>query len=214
MFFIVYTERDSKIRLVAMRLVLLAFVTVALLIRDEVKAEIDPIIISWKAGECQTGCDVLLEREFRKLYGIEDLAVNIGSGQMSIRWKANQRFDYYAILSAIKKVGLHIANIRVKVRGMVRFEGANSVIISNGDKTLFYLLGPIQPEANRYTPTRSIYNRQLTFEQKAQLMAGEKSGSMAVIEGPLFEPYRSPPLFLIVENISFVKPAEEDDDKP
>lgn len=176
----------------------------------DIAAEIDPILISWRVGECQPGCDVLLEKEVRKLYGVDSLEINTGAGQMSIRWKANQRFDYYAILSAIKKVGLHLANIRVKVRGMIRFEGNNTIIISNGDKTPFYLLGPVQPQNNQYTPTRSIYNRQLTLEQKAQLMEGEKSGAIAVIDGPLFEPYRSPPLFLVLENVSFVKPETEE----
>jgi len=191
------------------RLILLILIAATCLHTSEAKAEIDPVIISWRAGECQPGCDVLLEKEFRKLYGIDDLAINAGAGQMSIRWKANQRFDYNAILSAIKKVGLHIANIRLKVRGMIRFEGTNTVLISNGDKTPFYLLGPIQPQANQYTPTRSIYNRQLTPERKVQLMEGEKTGLVAVIDGPLFEPYRSPPLFLIMENVSFVKPETE-----
>lgn len=165
-------------------------------------AEVSDVIITWTAATCQPGCDKLLSQQFGKIYGIATFDINRAAGQANIQWKPNLPFAYYPINAAMRMIGPHINTIRLKVRGKIQHTQDNIKLISEGDGTLFYLISAVNPAPNQYAPTRSVYNRALSLDVRQQLLDAEANKQMVVIDGPLFEPYRSPPLFLVIEHLS------------
>lgn len=165
-------------------------------------AEVSDVIITWTKATCQPGCDKLLSQQFGKIYGIETFDINRLAGQANIKWKPNLPFAYYPINAAMRMVGPHINSIRVKVRGKIQHSQGNVKLISEGDGTQFYLISAVNPAPNQYALTRSVYNRLLSLDVRQQLLDAETKKQMVIIDGPLFEPYRSPPLFLVIEHLS------------
>jgi len=166
------------------------------------EAEITDVIVTWRAASCRSGCDKLLMQQFGKVYGIYSTDINLNAGQANIKWKPNVAFSFQPLDTAMRLVGPHINNVRLKVRGNIRHDPKNVKLISEGDGTEFYLLSPVTPVANQYTPTTSIYNRELNPEVRDQLLDAEAKKLNVIIEGPLFQPYRSPPLQLVIERIN------------
>lgn len=174
-----------------------------LLFVSSLQAEIEQISFTWRAAECQAGCDTLLKKELGKIYGVSEVQVDLAAGQATLKWKPNVAFSFYPINTAIRMVGPHMRNLRAKVRGKIKHDTNNVKLISEGDSTEFYLINPVIPVANQYVETHSVFNRSLTPDLKKQLIDSEAKKQIVTIEGPIFEPYRSPPLQLVVENLSF-----------
>lgn len=165
-------------------------------------AEIEQITFTWTAAECQANCAALLNLELSKIYGVSEVQVDLNAGQANLKWKPRIAFSYYPLNAAVRMVGPHIRNIRMRVKGKIKHDISNVKLISEGDGTEFYLLNPITPVAGQYVPTHSVFNRELTPDLKKQLLDAESKKQMVTIDGPLFEAYRSPPLMLVVENVS------------
>lgn len=166
------------------------------------QAEITNVRVTWTAAECQTRCNKLLLAQFGKIYGVSSVDVNQAAGQANMQWKPNVRFSFQPIDAALRMIGPFPNDVRLKVRGRIQHDPANTKLISEGDGTVFYLLNPIIPVANQQVITESAFNRPLTPDTRSKLLDAQKNNQFVIIEGPLFEPYRSPPLRLIVENLS------------
>ncbi len=176
-------------------------------------AEIQKILITWTVASCLPGCESLLDKNFRQVRGVTDIKVNRGAGEAIILWRPDTAFAFSSIDTALRMVGLDPNTIRMQVRGTIRQQGQNIVLISSGDGTPFYLLNPVTPSVTQYTETESVYNRQLDPQTRQQLLDAAAAQQKVVIEGPLFQPERSPPLFLVIASAK-VEPLEEEGYKP
>jgi hypothetical protein len=175
----------------------------------DLKAEISDITITWRAAQCIGRCQKLLSEQFGKIYGVSKVDVNLAAGQANLKWKPNVAFSFYQINTAMRLVGPAISNIRLKVKGKIQADRGQVKLISEGDGTTFYLLNPITPSGTKYVITGSIYNRQLSPDVRKQLLDAAAKKQLVIVEGPLFEPYRSPPLYLVIEHLSFEDPKQK-----
>lgn len=167
-----------------------------------VQAEILDVRVTWTAAECQARCNKLLLAQFGKIYGVSSVQVNQAAGQADLKWKPKVIFSFRPIDSALRMVGPFPNDVRVKVRGKIQHDPVNVKIISDGDGTSFYLLNPIIPSRNQFVIEDSAFNRSLTPDMRNKLIEAQKNNQMVTIEGPLFEPYRSPPLRIVVESLN------------
>jgi hypothetical protein len=146
-----------------------------------------------------------LEREFKKIPGVQSFVISAPAGQINIVWKPNASFTFQPIDTAMMMIGLTINDIRVKVRGKLRHDSRTVTLTSDGDNTRFNLLNPVLPQ-NGQAAEFNLAARALTPPLWQKLVDGEAEGLIATIEGLLFMPERSPPLQLVVEQLSFLKP--------
>lgn len=165
-------------------------------------SEIQEVTVFWTAFNCQQGCANLLIHEFSKVYGVQEVKMNGPMGQATLIWKPNIPFAFQPVDAAMRMVGPRTRAISVKVRGVIRHQMNIVKLISEGDGTEFYLLSPITPNLNQQVLNQSVFNHQLTPELLSQLLQIEQTNKTVIIEGPLFQPNRSPPNQLIVENIN------------
>lgn len=169
-----------------------------------IQAEIDKVVVTWTPGECiDIACAQNLADQFKKQLGVAQVNISTTQGQAVIDWKPDVPFAWTNIQYPMAALGLYIRTIRVRVRGTISRDLHNNISITSiGDGTILELVSPIQPEKNRYVTKYSPYTHPLTNEQRAQLYTAEANKEVVTIEGPLFEPYRSPPLQLIIESYS------------
>lgn len=185
------------------------FLALMILIQGFAFAEIQKILITWDVASCVPGCDNLLQRYFRQVRGVTDIKVNRGAGEALILWRPDTSFAFSSIDTALRLVGLNPNTIRMQVRGHIRQQGQNTALISSGDGTPFYLLNPVSPSLTQYTETESVFNRQLDPQTRQQLLDAASADQQVIIEGPLFQPERSPPLFLVIASMRAEPPAED-----
>lgn len=175
-----------------------------LLVTCNLFAEIESVYLQWNNLICKSDCANLMDRELRKVREISNVAVSQTNGTATMQWKAKKPFSFQAIDSAIKKVGLHIQVIRVRVRGTISEKNKKFYINSIGDKSKFNLLGAPeqQVDKNRYIIQQSRYNRPLTEAQKEILRDAMQNDLIVTIEGPIYQPYQFPPLDIVVQSIN------------
>lgn len=182
-------------------LCLISFLTVQFPLRSE----IETFTIKWTSMLCLQSCIDLLGNEFSRMPSVADVAMDPRAGTAVLRWRPEAPFTYQAIGAVMSKVGLAIQDMRVRVRGTV-IPGVSPILVSIGDQTSFVLLGPIEPSRIDYTVTQNPQAHTLSPQLRAQLLQAANEQRVVVIEGPLFEPERSPPLKLIIENIQILNP--------
>jgi len=184
---------------------LLIFCTVLGIIQGKsLEAEIDEVTITWTAGLCSSSCVKGLYDQFRKIPGVKEISINQSQGQAFLRWQPNASFSYQPVEVAMALIGLYVNNIKVKVRGTIVNDSPGVYnIVSIGDSTSFTLMAIPTPQRNQYVDQYSPYNRQLSPEMVKQLQQAQQKQQIATISGPLFMPWRSPPLYLVIENIQF-----------
>ena len=171
------------------------------------RSEIQTITVQWTSALCQPSCIKGLTKEFKKIKSLADLT--IGPNTAVLYWKPTAPFSYYTVDRAMQMIGLSINQISIKVQGKISHTKTKVTLISSGDKTRFDLYGTIQPNPLQYTEKYNIASHPLSLSLRTQLLEIEKNDSLVTIEGPLFEPDRSPPLQLIVEKISVQKQKED-----
>lgn len=173
------------------------------------QAEIQKINITWTQLLCNTQtCIGLLEKEFRKVPGIEEFTINQSAGQAEIKWKPNARFSFSDVNVPMRLVGLSIRDIHIKVRGTLTHDAKTVTITSIGDGTRFQLLNPVISQPGKQAPVFNLAARQLAPELYQKLVAGETQKMIATVEGQIFMPGRSPASQIVVEHLEFTKPEE------
>lgn len=173
-------------------------------------AEVEQIVVTWTAQLCEHGCQASLYKYFQAIRGVADVDINGPNGTATLRWKPNQRFSYAPIDAAMRMVGPSIRDIRVKVRGTINRRGRSFSILSLGDNTSFELLGiPLPHMRNDTAIENSLYTREMDPQRFNQLQAAQQAADTVVIEGPLFEPWRSPTLRLVVQSMTVVSSAPQ-----
>lgn len=172
----------------------------------QLSAEIERITVKWRSAACLQGCVNLLGDRFGRIPALDNYTLDQSQGQAELQWKPNIPFNLTAINNAMSYVGLAFEALRMRVRGTIQVEQKTISLISLGDGTAFILLSPISPEITRQNITENIVTHALTPELHSQLVDAATNNQIAVVEGPLFQSERAPPLYLIAERIRFVTP--------
>jgi hypothetical protein len=172
---------------------------------SSLKAEIESITIKWTALECQQSCIAGLEKQFRNINGVADVIMNQPAGMATLRWKPDVVLTFPPINTAMSMIGLSINDLRVKVRGTISHDARTVTINSLGDNTRFLLMSPVTPKRYEMVEEFNPETHILTPSQRDQFLQAQDADQVAIVEGPLFEPERSPPLKLIVANVKFIK---------
>lgn len=166
-------------------------------------AEVEKVIITWNNRTCKEACAHSLEENLRKIEWVTDVITNPEAGRTDLLWKPNAPFSYPAIYAAMSMVGLAFIDIHVTISGTLTHTSDSVTLTSNGDNTRFILLNPQRFSTTQYIPQKSLATRYLSPELRNQLIDGENANRTAIISGQIFEPQRSPPLYLVVENLRF-----------
>jgi hypothetical protein len=178
---------------------------------NQAEAEIQRVNVQWTAQLCQDSCVRGLRDQFLRQSGVADADINQSAGQATLRWKPNVPFTYTAIQNAMSMIGLHINTLRVMAKGRISHDSNSVRLTSGGDGTVFVLLGLIQPSPTQYVQKYNVATHQLNDDMRDYLLQFEQSDQEVSIDGPLFEPWRSPPmaLQLIVEKIQPVENPQQ-----
>lgn len=170
---------------------------------DTIRAEIQEMTLSWTALACQSSCVQGLYGQFQRIPGVDSVSINQNAGQAAFRWKQNVPFSYRDVKTAMQLIGLAINNIKLRVRGTIVQDSPTSFrLISAGDKSGFTLISIAAPTTNQYVEQFNAQNRGLSPTLIAQLQGAMAKNQTVVVYGPLFTPWRAPPLFLVVEGIN------------
>lgn len=171
-------------------------------------AEVEQVHLRWDPIPCKKACPILLHERLQKAKGVASVEIDANSGHATMTWDEKIPFSFVPLNYALRYVGVREKDLRVKVSGTIYGSGANYFIKSRGDQTLFMLFNRAASEGpsnyvNLYNPT----NRALSLELIAKLEEIKKANQIAIIEGPIFMPERSPPdpLRLVIDNISIEK---------
>lgn len=174
-------------------------------IYSSLQAEIESITIKWTALECQQSCIAGLEKQFRNINGVADVVMNQPAGMATLRWKPDVALTFPPINTAMSMIGLSINILRVKVRGTISHDAKTVTLNSLGDNTRFLLMSPVTPKRYEMVEEFNPETHVLTPAQREQFLRAQDADQIAIVEGPIFEPERSPPLKIIVENVKFVQ---------
>lgn len=187
-----------------------SFILLGFLLFSSLQAEIEKVTIRWTALLCKGACPRLLEKEFRKINGVKEIAIDQGGGQLTLTWKEKIPFQYTSVNTAMHMVGLSIRDIRIRVKGSIKHTGDNFYIVSEGDNTRFDLLNPVIPNPGGQAAEFNASARKLTPALRQQLLQGEVEKQIATIEGPVFMPERmTVPTQIIIDQLSFNSPTEK-----
>lgn len=148
-------------------------------------AEIEKISLSWNDFYCVGTCPNDMRKNLLDINEIKDLEMSPGYATM--KWNASTHFSYEPFRYASAAVGIHISMMRVKVIGHIQQKGVEFFLISDGDQTPFFLIGPLKIEQGGYSPS-NIQTHPLTQNLIAKLTDAEKRNLKVVIEGPLLVP--------------------------
>lgn len=183
-----------------MRLILIVGV---FFLHSAIYAQVEKVTITWRGILCEKICMSQLEGQFRRIPGVEN--VTMYTGQADLKWRANFPFAFSPINTAMELLGITINDIRVTVRGTLQHRNDQVTLISSGDYTRFELLNPVKPQYGQ-APQYNTAARSITRPLLQELIDGEVQGKIAIIDGPLLFPERSPPLTLVVDRLTFSNP--------
>jgi len=172
-------------------------------------AEVESVTVTWTALHCKKTCIDLLQKQFSKIHGVQEILFNQNAGQVVLKWKKNEPFSFSPVNVAMELVGLTINDIRVRVKGKLQHTSRDVILVSTGDNTRFYLLNPVKGAKNSSSMEFNTSARQLQPELRKKLLDAEVADQIATIDGPLLFPERSPPLTLVVDRLSLANPEEE-----
>lgn len=171
----------------------------------EASAEVVEVVIRWKPGFCSDSCLVLLERRLGENEQVDKVIFQASQSQAILRVKRDKRFSFRSIDATMRSVGVKLNEIFVTVRGSVKESGNTLSLVSLGDGTEFLLLSPIAIRPGEAAVEKNIESHMLQPAMESALLKAKSEERSVKIEGPLFEPERAPPLFLIIKNIAIEK---------
>jgi hypothetical protein len=172
--------------------------------------DIDSVTVKWSAQLCQTSCIKQLNERFSKMQGAEQVNIDGMNGIMQIKWKPKVPFSYQTLDWNMRWIGLYMTYVRVKANGTVTSRNTTTYTLkSKNDGTTFDLIGTANASnPNLAVATNSIYNRPLSQSVIDQLKDAQKKNLTVTVDGSLFEPWRGPPLRLVVDRVSVEQPKK------
>ncbi|MFV0340085.1 MAG: hypothetical protein ACK5MA_05575 [Parachlamydiaceae bacterium] len=179
------------------------------LVFASLSGDIDSVTVKWSAQLCQKSCIKQLNERFSKLQGAEKVSIDGMNGVMEIKWKPKAPFSYQTLDWNMRWIGLYMTYVRVKASGTVTSINKNYTLKSKNDGTTFNLIGNADASnPNLAVATNSIFNRPLSQAVIDQLKDAQKKNLTVTVDGSLFEPWRGPPLRLVVDRISVEQPKK------
>jgi hypothetical protein len=141
----------------------------------------------WKPDFCPASCYPLLERRLESIDCVSRVDFNFVEGCAKLVWKPNQPYDDRRVRTPVAWVGLHISDVRLRIRGIIEHDDKEVFIVSLGDGTRMPLLSPPKPEEGRYVskPNRAAYSIEPTL--KDRLIASAKKHPFEIIAEVRFE---------------------------
>jgi len=183
----------------------IVMLTVAILMATSLVAEVELVVLKWNPIPCKNNCPSLLQNRLEKSKGVVSVEMHPEEGRADLKWSPTIPFSFIPLNWALRYVGVREKDLRVRVSGHILGSGSNYSIVSRGDHTIFTLFNRAVPVNHlEYTTLFNSYNRVLSKEITAKLDEVMKGKKIAVIEGPLFMPERSPPdpLRLVIDTLS------------
>lgn len=167
-------------------------------------AEVEEVKVTWTPGLCQEKCIKGLEQRFNKIPQLMNLSINQPAGVLKFQWNPTQPFTFTPINHAMEWIGLSINGIWVQVKGTIEGDGKIFRIISSKDNTSFTLMTRVYTtDPHQYVEEFNPENRfQLSPGTQEKLKEAQKNRQKVTIMGPLFEPERSPPLQLVIQQMT------------
>lgn len=184
------------------------FLLAAIMLCGNARGEIQKVQVFWDAPTCTGPCSYTLPQQFQKIPGVAGVQIDPAAGVAEFRWKPDAPFFWQNVKLAFQFAGPGLRYTRVKVRGVLSYVNSFFVITSLGDNTPFILLGPVAPSYGQYVTQHNIVSHPLTPEMQINLTQGMNQSRVAIIEGRLYDPWRQPQLYLIVEKLEFVMPEQ------
>ena len=162
--------------------------------------EIDYVTLYWRPDVCDERCSRLLELSLEKVEEASSVETDPTEGKAQLFWKARRPFEYREVNYAMKRIGVKLKDVGIRLRGTISQSGKEYFIHSIGDSTKLRLVSPPPPSTQEYVERKNILAYELTEELKAFFSDLEKKKRVVTVEGLLFEPYR-PGLNLIVGQV-------------
>jgi copper chaperone CopZ len=170
------------------------------------EAEILKVIVRLRTENCNAGCFQLIKDNLKKVNGVTNVNISPASGSAELNWDPTRPFSYYAVNAALQKVGIGLINMGVKASGAIEQQGKNVILRSTPDNTKFILISPQTPNVNQYTPVTSPVLQGLSPDLKLSILEKSKPNKIVTIEGTIYRWYAPPPIYLVVERITFETP--------
>lgn len=177
-------------------------VAILLLSFQPIKGEVEKVVLKWRPGFCSETCLLQLKRRLSSMPFVAEMRFDAGQNQATLRWDPNRKFNYRLIDTTMRSVGVSLHEIYVTVRGTISHKKNVIYIDSLGDDTQFTLLSPISINAEGAAAEKSVQSHLLQPNTSLKLIQAEEVSKVVTIEGPLFEPHRAPPLYLVAERIA------------
>lgn len=178
---------------------------ISFFIFSPLSGEIKEISLFWNPVICNQKCGNILGQKLQQMPGVEEMNLNAGAGTATLKWKEKLPFSYHSLKFTLQSVGVGQSNVRVKARGTVTIQGNKVSFFSKDDNTRFVLISPLAPQPGQYTPRPNAALMTLNEGVKNQLIEPAKQGKIMVVEGPLYQPWNSPPLWLMLEKVQIEK---------
>jgi len=175
----------------------LIFITLGLT-SSPLDGEVQSVVARWTPGRCKESCQERLQEAFAKSDEVESFSVNDANGAATFKWNPDAKFSYRVLKRPMQRVGIGIDSVAVVVRGKIKKVGNHMVLSSDGDGTQFRLVSYDDRKPNpRYLS--------LDPNLEAQLTSSSDKNQIYVVDGPLYQAHRSPPLYLIVNRVQIEK---------
>lgn len=171
------------------------------------QGNIDHVIVKWTPQLCQASCSRQMHDRFSRMSGVASLTIDQGNGVMELKWKENMPFSYTDLDWTMRWIGLYMTYVRVKATGRILKISSTYILESEHDKTRFSLLGIAIPQAPVLAvQANSIFSRPLSSSHIELLEHAIQNKLLVTIDGPLFQPWRQPPLWLVMEQAVIEQP--------
>ncbi len=169
-------------------------------------AEIVNVVVTYNKDLCDSRCNQLLERTFKKME--QTTEVSASPGQILLKWEPNTKFTYHLVKRPMQMVGLSIDGIFVTVKGTAHVAGQKASITSLGDNTKFDLTSAPAPKGGQYVQYNNPISYELLPDVREQLREAQKKRELVTVSGFLLMPHRMP-LTIVVNNVSIEKEKKE-----
>lgn len=164
--------------------------------------EVEKVVVTWKPGYCSPNCLVQLRQRLGSIPNVAEIKFEAGQNQAALRWAPNQSFSWEIINVTMRSVGVSLHQTFATVRGTIGHSGDAFYIQSLGDNTRFLLVSPLNIISTGAASINSLETSKLSPEARDLLLTAELARQIVTIEGPLFEPWRSNPLYLTAQRVA------------
>lgn len=176
-----------------------------LLISPPLYSEVLEVFVSWNNSGCKERCAELLHERFEKMPQVESVTMNPSAGNARLKWNPTSPFSYQVIKNQLQRVGVGLNELRVRVRGRGVPSGKGVSLISLGDNTRFTLISHLRNRPEKYISRPDGSKLDLSSNLQEKILNAAQEDKAIVIEGPIYQPHRSPPLYLVVSRLQIEK---------